>query len=111
MTNEEPKKEIEKQEEKTQGIPTLVTPLHPIAQQVGEHLLTALGQDETVAVLTTITGSSAGQQVISIPLTSDHLERVHDLIEDIHISDEPQRIPCVGFHCVIEDKKQEDEST
>ena len=103
MTKEEPNKEIEKIEKEAEGIPTLITPLQPIARQVGEHLLQALEHDETVAVLTTITGSVAGQQVISIPLTSEHLQQVHGLIEEIHTSDEPQRIPCVGFHCFVDD--------
>ncbi len=106
MTSDEQNKEFEKQE-KQEGVPTFVTPLQPIAGQVGEHVLTALEDDETVAVLTTITGSSAGQQVISIPLTTDHLERVHGLIEEIHISDEPERVPCVGFHCFIDQDESE----
>ncbi|MDP6542056.1 MAG: hypothetical protein QGF07_04645, partial [Phycisphaerales bacterium] len=101
MTKDNQNKELEKQE-KQEGVPTFVTPLQPIARQVGEHVLTALGDDETVAVLTTITGSSAGQQVISIPLTTDHLKKVHEFIEEIHISDEPERVPCVGFHCFVD---------
>lgn len=110
MTKEEPNKEIEKIEEEAEGIPTLITPLHPIARQVGEHLLQAMECDETVAVLTTITGSAAGQQVISIPLTSEHLQKVHGLIEEIHTSDEPQSIPCVGFHCFIDDTGTKEET-
>jgi hypothetical protein len=89
-------------------IPTFVTPLKPIAKQVGEHVMQALSDEKTVAVLTTITGSSAGQQVISIPLSSEHLQQVHGLIEDIHISDEPERIPCVGFHCLLDNNESQD---
>ena len=72
--------------------------------------LQAMECDETVAVLTTITGSAAGQQVISIPLTSEHLQKVHGLIEEIHTSDEPQRIPCVGFHCFIDETGTNEET-
>jgi hypothetical protein len=93
-----------------EGIPTFVTPLRPIARQVGEHVLAALEESETVAVLTTITGSSAGQQVISIPLNSEHLQQVHGIIEEIHTSDEPERIPCVGFHCFVENEKNEEKN-
>ncbi|HJN71764.1 MAG TPA: hypothetical protein QF528_04140 [Phycisphaerales bacterium] len=109
MTTEEPNKEIEKIDEaKQEGIPTFVTPLQPIAKQVGEHVMTALEDKETVAVLTTVTGSAAGQQVVSIPLTSEHLQQVHGLIEEIHTSDEPERVPCVGFHCFLDNNEGED---
>ena len=101
--NEEQTKdtEIEKQEE---GVPTLVTPLHPIDRQVGEHVLAAMEHQETVAVLTTITGSKSGPQVISIPLDQEHLSKVHALIEEIHKSDEPEHVPCVGFHCYLNEE-------
>ena len=111
MTKEEPKNEIEKQDaQEPGGIPTFVTPLQPISRQVGEHVLTALEDQETVAVLTTITGSSAGQQVISIPLTQEHLRKVHGMIEEIHVSDEPQRVPCVGFHCFLEEDETKEQN-
>jgi|TARA_B100000315_G_C14137258_1_gene389725 hypothetical protein len=84
------------------GVPHLVSKLRPIAQQVGEHVLAALDHEETVAVLTTVTGSRNGQQVVSIPLSGEHLKKVHGLIEEIHESDEPERVPCVGFHCFID---------
>ncbi|MBC8201520.1 MAG: hypothetical protein H8E86_05680 [Planctomycetes bacterium] len=102
-------KQVEKQIEKQEGVPHLVTPLHPIANQVGEHILHALEVEETVAVLTTVTGSKNGQQVVSIPLTGDHLQKVHGLIAEIHESNEPERIPCVGFHCYVDSEKPEEE--
>ncbi len=90
-------------------MPHFVTPLHPIASQVGEHVMSAMDHEETVAVLTTITGSIHGQQVISVPLTAEHVKQVHGLIEEIHKSDEPERVPCVGFHCFLEDEDSEEE--
>ena len=99
--------DIKPEDNKDEGIPHLVTNLQPIANQIGEHVLTALEHEETVAVLTTVTGSKNGQQVVSIPLTGEHLQQVHGLIEEIHESDEPERVPCVGFHCFIEDKSEE----
>lgn len=97
----------EKQEQ--EGVPHLVTPLRPIAHQVGEHVLAALKHDETVAVLTTVTSSRNGEQVVSIPLTGEHLQQVHGLIKEIHESEEPERIPCVGFHCYIDANEPEEE--
>ncbi len=99
--------DIKPEDNKDEGIPHLVTNFQPIANQIGEHVLTALEHEETVAVLTTVTGSKNGQQVVSIPLTGEHLQQVHGLIEEIHESDEPERVPCVGFHCFIEDKSEE----
>jgi hypothetical protein len=105
----ENKNDSDKQIKKQEGVPHLVTPLRPIARQVGEHVLHALDEEETVAVLTTVTGSKNGQQVVSIPLTSEHLQQVHGLIAEIHESDEPEHIPCVGFHCYIDTNESEEE--
>ena len=119
MTTEESKEEkkVKKEsqdiEEASQpaeeGVPHFVTPLHPIASQVGEHVMSAMSHEETVAVLTTITGSTHGQQVISVPLAAEHVKRVHGLIEEIHKSDEPERVPCVGFHCFLDNEDSEEE--
>jgi hypothetical protein len=103
-------KELEVGEKETEGVPHFVTPLRPIVHQVGEHVLAALEEEETVAVLTTITGSNQGQQVISIPLTAEHVQQVRGLIEEIHESDEPERVPCVGFHCLLEDEAANEET-
>ncbi len=111
MTSEEQKKDKQEEaEEKQEGVPHLVTPLLPMARQVGEHVMSALEHEETVAVLTTITGSNHGQQIVSIPLTAEHVQRVHGFIEEIHESDEPQDIPCVGFHCFLEQEETEEDS-
>ncbi|MDP7004830.1 MAG: hypothetical protein QF718_01280 [Phycisphaerales bacterium] len=93
--------EKKKEDNQDDGIPHLVTNLQPINSQVGDHVLTALEHEDIVAVLTTVTGSKNGQQVVSIPLTGEHLQQVHGLIEEIHESDEPERVPCVGFHCFV----------
>ena len=114
MTENDQNKKIEPTDQK-QGedpakndgsIPTLVTPIQTLAGQVGAHVMAALDHGDTVAVLTTITGSRIGQQVVSIPLTAEHVQQVHGLIQEIHESDEPERVPCVGFHCLIDQDKQ-----
>lgn len=104
MTKDEESKDIKKKEE---GVPTLISPLHPISLQIGEHVLAAMEHEETVAVLTTITGSRSGPQVVSIPLGPDHLLKVHEFLKEIHQSEDPQNIPCVGFHCYIDQKEEE----
>ena len=110
MTDEKPNNEIEETEvSQDEGVPHFITPLHSISNQVGEHVLTALSHEEIVAVLTTVTGSKHGQQVISVPLTAEQVQKVHGFIEEIHKSDEPERIPCVGFHCVLDREETEDD--
>jgi hypothetical protein len=117
MTENDENKEMKPTDEKQNedpaenagSIPTLVTPIQSLAGQVGVHVMTALDHGDTVAVLTTITGSRTGQQVVSIPLTAEHVMQVHGLIEEIHESDEPERVPCVGFHCHIDQEKESKE--
>ncbi|MBT5136820.1 MAG: hypothetical protein OR996_00185 [Phycisphaerales bacterium] len=108
--SDEPKQEIEKVEQEQEGVPHFVTPLLHIARQVGEHVLSAMEHEETVAVLTTITGSNQGQQVISVPLTAEHMQQVHSLISEIHTSDEPESVACVGFHCLLDQEETEEDS-
>ncbi len=109
MTTETEKNNEEQEEPKVEGVPHFVSQIHTIANQVGEHVLSAMEHEETVAVLTTITGSSHGQQVISIPLTAEHVQQVHGFIEEIHTSNEPQDIPCVGFHCFLDQEESEED--
>ena len=110
MSEEKNIKKSEQVEQK--GIPTLVTPLATIATQVGEHVLSAIhNNDETVAVITTVTGSKQGPQVISIPLNAEHMQQVHVLMNEIHTSDEPERVPCVGFHCYVDSDDDEKENS
>ena len=109
MSEEKNIKKSESEEQK--GSPTLVTPLSTIATQVGEHVLSAIHNDEeTVAVITTVTGSKTGPQVISIPLNAEHLQQVNVLMNEIHASDEPERVPCVGFHCYVESGDEKENS-
>ena len=84
------------------GPEVMQTPLIPVMEQVGQHVINALTQNETVAVLTTITGSSSGRQVVSIPLTQSMLNRVQHYLVEVEESPTPEEVPCVGFHCSYE---------
>ena len=86
---------------------TLATPLVSMSEQVGQHLMTALSQTETVAVLTTVTGSRRGKQVISIPLSEEQLHEVQMLLQRVEESQEPDQVDCVGFHCEFNDEPSE----
>jgi hypothetical protein len=78
-----------------------VSPIKSIEQQVGEHVIGALQQEQTVGVLTTVVvGTDGGQNIMSVGLDTNQLESVNQLLSQVS---EPQEshVPCVGFHCFI----------
>ena len=89
---------------------TLVTPLTSIQTQVGTHIMQALGQAETVAVITMVTGSSTGQQIVSMPLDADDMNQVQTLLAQVDANDEPHTEKCVGFHCDYPLTNQEEDT-
>ena len=90
----------ETKDEQTSGArPAVANPFNSVIEQVGQHVINALSQDETVAVLTTITGSNSGRQVVSIPLTQAMLNSVQHYLVEVDESPTPEAVPCVGFHC------------
>lgn len=86
-------------ESRTPGPETIVTPLTSMETQVGAHVIQALEQTETVAVITMVTGGRTGQQIISIPLDDHDMENVHALLQRLDGQDAPETDQCVGFHC------------
>ena len=78
-----------------------ITPLISIERQVGAHVIHALQQEHTVAVLTTVVpGPDGSQCIVSVGLNADHMEDVQQLLADSQ-QIEP-RVPCVGFHCFVQ---------
>lgn len=78
-----------------------VTPIKSIEQQVGEHVIGALQQEQTVGVLTTVViAADGGQRIISVGLDTNQLERVNELLCEAP-EPESNQVPCVGFHCFI----------
>ena len=78
-----------------------VTSIKSISQQVGEHVITALQHEETVAVLTAVTvGPDSTQHIVSVGLDMEQLGHVNDLL--LHASGKKtDEVPCVGFHCYV----------
>jgi hypothetical protein len=90
-----------------EGPAQYVTRIASIDQQVGLNVMQALKHPETVAVLTTtVLGPAGNQHVVSVPLSPGVLERVQELLHEANTED-PERIPCVGFHCYINDEDLE----
>ena len=101
MRDDQSKEQQEVEAPAEDGLRTVVTPLMPVVQQLGNHVMGALQQPDTVAVLTTITGSRNGQQVVSIPLSPQQMNQVNLFLSQVEESEEPELIDCVGFHCVL----------
>jgi hypothetical protein len=64
-----------------QGIKSFVTDLKPIEHQVGEHILTALTQPNTAAILTSLVPGMGKDRVASIPITRQQLLMIQSLLQ------------------------------
>ena len=92
-------------------IKQFVTQIKSAEQQVGEHIVKALQDDETVAVLTTVVvGGDGGQHIVSAALDPSILQQVQHLLRDAQ-SQRDEEIPCIGFHCLLKRKDQAKEET
>jgi len=85
-----------------------VTQIRSAEHQVGEHIINALEDPDTVAVLTTVViGPEGGQHIVSAALDPEMLEEVQKILlkaeEERH-----EETPCVGFHCFIKRKTKEE---
>ena len=84
-----------------QGIKTLVSPLQPISQQVGEHIITALKQPDTAAVLTSIVPGFPTDRLASIPLTTQQTLQIRALLEQQQLAiiegEEEEQDRNIGF--------------
>lgn len=98
----------------TNQIKHFVTQIRSAEQQVGEHIITALQDPATVAVLTTVViGPEGGQHIVSAGLDPETLEEVQNMLAKAQ-QERREETPCVGFHCFVKRKPkaaEEDDST
>ncbi len=83
-----------------------VTQIRSAEHQVGEHIIRALQDPDTVAVLTAVVVASDGTQaVVSAALDPGMLQQVQQLL---HTAEEKrdEEVPCVGFHCLLKKKDE-----
>ena len=85
----------------------LVTRIKSYEHQMGEHIMTALQDPNTVAVLTAVLAGPGGQALVSAALDPDMLEQVQKIIHDAEAK-RAEEVPCIGFHCLL---KRKDEAT
>ena len=99
----------ENEHEENGGMPTFVTELNPITQQVGTHVLAALKNDDCVAVLTTIAAGFPTDRVVSVPLNAEQMNEVGIILHEVATEpDGPDDLPCIGFQCRLPDGEEDD---
>lgn len=83
-----------------------VSDIKSAEQQVGEHILAALQEQGTVAVLTAVViGTDGVQRIVSAALDPEMLQQVQELMQ-VAEAERQEEEPCVGFHCLL--KRKED---
>ncbi len=93
----------------TNQLKHFVTQIRSAEHQVGEHIINALQDSDTVAVLTTVViGPEGGQHIVSAALDPDMLEEVQKMLAKAE-QERDEETPCVGFHCFIKRKPKEEE--
>ncbi len=92
----------------TKQIKQFITQIRSAEHQVGEHIITALQDPDTVAVLTTVViGPEGGQHIVSAGLDPETLEEVQKMLVKAE-EDRHEDIPCVGFHCFLKRKPKKE---
>ena len=89
-------------------IKQFVTQIRSAEHQVGEHIIDALQDPDTVAVLTTVViGPEGGQHIVSAALDPETLEEVQKMLVKAE-EERREETPCVGFHCFLKRKPKKE---
>ncbi len=84
-----------------------VTQIRSAEEQVGQHIISALQDEETVAVLTTVVvAPDGGQHMVSVGLDPETMGQVQDFLTEAEAKRD-EEVPCVGFHCYTKYKDKE----
>ncbi len=82
-----------------------VTQIKSAERQMGEHIITALQDPNTVAVITAIVAGASGQVLVSAALDPDMLGQVQKILHDAEVK-RTEEVPCIGFHCLLKRKNE-----
>jgi len=72
-----------------------VTVIKSCEQQMGEHILTALQDPNTVAVITAIVAGPGGQALVSAALDPDMLGQVQKILSNAEAK-RSEEVPCIA---------------
>ena len=93
-----------------QAIRQFVTELKTAEQQVGEHIIEALADDQTVAVLTTVVmGPDGRQRIVSAGLDPRLMAEVQSILVEAQ-EKRVEEVPCVGFHCYVRNRDDDNQA-
>jgi hypothetical protein len=94
-----------------------VTNIRTVERQVGDHVMAALEDEDTVAVLTTIVGGIRTDRIVSMPLNGAQAAAVSELLQaaqDEATQDEEdehgRREGFLGFHAVLSNTEQDEDA-
>ncbi|MDX1927063.1 MAG: hypothetical protein SFV81_11125 [Pirellulaceae bacterium] len=89
----------------SQQVARFVSKIKNIEHQVGEHVVQALQQPDTVAVLTTIVvGPSGDQHIVSAALNPTKMAQINALLQEA-VEERVDDEICLGFHCLLQPKR------
>jgi len=93
-----------------------VTSIRTVERQVGDHVMAALEDSDTVAVLTTIVGGVRTDRIVSLPLNGEQAAAVSELLqaaqteaEEDAEDEDGRREGFLGFHAVLRNDADEAE--
>lgn len=88
-----------------QQVSHFVTSIKDVHQQVGEHVIGALQQPNTVAVITSVVVGPGGKQhIVSAALDPQKAALVNQLIAGAK-QQRREETQCVGYHCLLAPKE------
>ena len=62
---------------------TFVSDLQPISQQIGEHIITALQQPKTAAVITSIMAGFPTDRIVSTAVTMEQMLLIRQILQPV----------------------------
>lgn len=92
---------VEQPERGAGGLPTYVSAITSLEEQVGSNVVRALQHDGAMGVLTVVQSTPAGQRIVSVPLNEELLSRVSDALSSSEEAEDTDSVPCIGFHCAL----------
>ena len=116
MTDEADTPQDGTEEQATPGPRHHITSIRTVERQVGDHVMAALEDEGTVAVLTTIVGGVRTDRIVSLPLNGEQAAAVSEILqaaqteaEEDAEDEDGRREGFLGFHAVLRDEAGETE--
>ena len=87
-------------------IKTFVSELNPITQQIGNHIMSALSETNTAAVLTSLVPGFPQDRIASVPISREQLVKIHQLLASeqqvvLESNQNESKERSIGFHVDI----------